>query len=62
MLIIAIASFLITKDLNSLAPVLEGGMSGGGASQTSGQPYTPSAAEEELKDFVSVVLADTEVV
>jgi predicted metalloprotease len=38
--------------------VLQGGMSGGGGQQTT--PYQPTAAENELADFTSVVLADTE--
>ena len=41
--------------------VLQGGMPGGGGSaQMEGTPYQPSAAENELAEFTSVVLADTE--
>jgi len=36
------------------------GLPQGEVSQSSGEPYQPSPAEQELADFTSVVLADTE--
>ncbi len=40
--------------------VLQGGMPGGGGGSVETTPYQPSAAENELAEFTSVVLADTE--
>ncbi len=41
--------------------VLGNTMSGQGQSQTSSEPYRPSAQEQEVAEFVSVVLRDTEI-
>lgn len=57
LVIIVIVISLITGK-NPLTLLEQTGM--GGNSQSIEQPYTPTAAEEELSQFVRVVLADTE--
>ncbi len=56
-LIIAIVVLLMGGDPSA---ILQGGGGGGGGGGGQQQPYKPTPAEQELADFCTVVLADTE--
>jgi predicted metalloprotease len=55
-IVVAILTAIIAKDPSALLALL----GGGGGATGGGGSYQPTAAEEQLADFVSVVLADTE--
>lgn len=58
-IILAIGAYLLGADPSTIMNLLLGGSNNGGISSQA-QTHKPTAAENELAEFVSVVLADTE--
>lgn len=57
-LVLAVLAMLVTGDPSKLLQQLFSG--GGGGGSTGDEPYEAGVEEQELADFISVVLADTE--